>query len=53
MKASKSSGMRRRTRLSKNSVDCSSGGGVVREIWWVLHEVGILCFVAGDQLGKY
>jgi len=35
VKTSESSGKSRRTRLSKNSVDCSSGGGAVREIRWV------------------
>jgi len=35
VKTSESSGKSRRTRLSKNSVECSSGGGAVREIWWV------------------
>jgi len=53
LKTSESSGKSRRTRLSKNSVDCSSGGGAARVIWWVLHVVGISCFVAGDQLDKY
>jgi len=53
VKTSESSRKSRRTRLSKNSVDCSSGGGAVREIWWVLQVVGISCFVAGNQLGAY
>jgi len=53
VKTSESSGKTRRTRLSKNSVDCSSAGGIVREIWWVLHVVDISCFAAGDQLGAY
>ena len=34
VRASESS-RKSRTRLSKNSVDCISDGGVVREIWWV------------------
>ena len=35
VRTSESSGKGRRTRRSKNSVDCSSDGGAVREIWWV------------------
>ena len=46
VKISESSGKSRRTRLSKNCVDFSSGGGAVREFWWVLNEVGISCFAA-------
>jgi len=53
VKTSESSGKSRRIRLSKNSVDCSSGGGAVREIWWVLHVVGIPYFVVSNQLGAY
>jgi len=53
VKISESSGKSRRTRLSKNSVDCSCDGGAVREFWWVLNVVGISCFAAGYQLGAY
>jgi len=35
VKISESSGKSRRTTLSKNSVNCSSDGGAVREFWWV------------------
>ena len=35
VKVSESNRKSRRIRLSKNSVDCSSAGGAVREIWWV------------------
>jgi len=34
VRASESSEKSRRTRLSKNSFDCSSSGGAVREFWW-------------------
>jgi hypothetical protein len=34
-----SSGKHRGTRLLKNSVDCSSDGGAVNEIWWVFGTV--------------
>jgi len=50
---SESSGKDRRTRLSKNYVNCSSGGGAVGEFWWVLNLVGLLCYVAGYQLRLY
>jgi len=53
VKTSESSGKSRRTRLSKNSVDCSCDGGAVREFWWVLNVVGISCFAAAYQLGLY
>jgi len=41
VRASESS-RKSRTRLSKNSVDCISDGGVVREIWWVFRACGRL-----------